>query len=133
MADDPPWLTLSEAAVRSGLHRDAIRSRARRGLIPSRHDNRGQWLVQLPAEAMTMDGQANGHDVDREVTTLNEPVADLQAEVAELRVALARAEADRDAARTVAKAEVAARDEVVGELRAMLADARRPWRRRWVG
>jgi hypothetical protein len=126
MADEPSWLTMSEAAARSGLHRDAIRSRARRGLIPSRRDNRGQWLVQLSAEAMTTLDQGDDHD-------LAMVVADLQAEVADLRVALARAEADRDAAKTVAVAEVAAKDVLVAELRKLLDDARRPWWRRWVG
>jgi hypothetical protein len=58
-------------------------------------------------------------------------VADLQAEVADLRVALARAEADRDAAKTVAEAEVAAKDVLVAELRKLLDDARRPWWQRW--
>ncbi len=46
---------------------------------------------------------------------------------------MARAEADRDAARTVAIAEVAAKDVVIDELRAMLAEYRRPWWRRWLG
>jgi hypothetical protein len=59
-------------------------------------------------------------------------VADLQAEVADLRVALARAEADRDAAKTVAVAEVSAKDALIMELRKLLDDARRPWWRRWL-
>jgi exoribonuclease II len=125
MADEPSWLTMSEAAERSGLHRDAIRSRARRGLIPSRRDNRGQWLVQLTADALAMGDQANGHDLAMVVT-------DLQAEIADLRVALARAEADRDAAKAVAMAEVMAKDALVAELRKLLDDARRPWWRRWL-
>jgi hypothetical protein len=59
-------------------------------------------------------------------------VTDLQAEIADLRVALARAEADRDAAKAVAMAEVMAKDALVAELRKLLDDARRPWWRRWL-
>ena len=81
-----------------------------------------------------------------------EALAELKEEAAELRVALARAEAERDSAKAVAAAmvkaaklataaelaavrqqletEVAARNAVIEELRAMLADLRRPWWRR---
>src|SRR4051794_2702024 len=46
--DEPPWLTLNEAAERSGTNRETLRSRARRGLLNSRRGNTGQLLVQLP-------------------------------------------------------------------------------------
>src|SRR5215213_7302829 len=92
---EPPWLPLSEAAERTGLDREAIRSRARRGLIPSRKGNQGQTLVQVPVTALD---QAAGHPV----AAMHEAMADLQAEVADLRVALARSEAERDAARATA-------------------------------
>ena len=45
-----PWVTVSEAASRSGRHVDAIRSLVRRQRLPARKNNSGQWLVQLPAE-----------------------------------------------------------------------------------
>ena len=57
MADEDPWFGLSEAAQRSGLAREAIRTRARRGQITSRKGNRGELLVQLPAELLTGSGQ----------------------------------------------------------------------------
>jgi hypothetical protein len=71
-------------------------------------------------------------------------VAELMAEVAELRELLARAEVEREAARAIATAEVkaareaaaaevAAKDQLLAEFKAMLAEARRPWWRRWVG
>ena len=82
-------------------------------------------------------------------------MAELTAEVAEPREQLARAEVEREAARAVATAEiaaaktsaaaegkaaretalaeVAAKDQVIAELKAMLAEARRPWWRRWIG
>jgi hypothetical protein len=126
MTDEPPWLTMTEAAAQTGLHRDAIRSRARRGLIPTRRGNRGQVLVQLTAAAMATPGQDDDHD-------LAVVVADLQAEVTDLREALARAEATRDAAMTTAKATLEAKDILVAELQKMLEDARRPWWRRWMG
>jgi hypothetical protein len=81
-------------------------------------------------------------------------MAELTAEVAELREQLARAEVEREAARAVANAEiaaaktsaaaevkaaretalaeVAAKDQVITELKAMLSEARRPWWRRWM-
>src|SRR3954447_24218008 len=136
LTDERPWFGLTEAAEMTGLDREALRSRARRGLIPSRKGNRGQLLIQVPADL------ANGHDrdddrddreADRDLARMRASMTDLSAEVGELRVELARAEAERDAARTIAIAELAAKDAVVAELRAMLADAGRPFWRRWWG
>ena len=55
------------------------------------------------------------------------------AEVVELRELLAKAEANAQAARDLATGQVAAKDELIAELKAMLAEARRPWWRRWMG
>src|SRR3954452_7850208 len=117
--DERPWLTLSEAAGASGLDREAVRPRARRGLIPRRRDNRGQWLVQLPPD---LDhghdrGPDRGPDHGQETALTmvghgQEVVADLLAEVAELRHALGRTEG-----------ELAAKDALADELRAALAKA----------
>ena len=94
MAEEDPWLTLSEAAQRSGLAREAIRTRARRGQITSRKGNRGELMVQLPADLLTGPGQVmTGSQADL--------VADLLAEVADLRERLARAEAGLEAATAV--------------------------------
>ena len=120
MADDLPWLGLTEAAAVTGLAREAIRARARRGLIPSRKGNDGRVVVQVPAGLTAEAGQGEAG-----------LVAELTAEVADLREALARAVAERDAAMAVRMAEVAAKVELVEELRAMLAEARRPWWRRF--
>jgi hypothetical protein len=54
MTDDQPWHSLTEAARLTGLDREAIRSRARRDLLPSRKNNRGELLVQLPAELLVV-------------------------------------------------------------------------------
>jgi hypothetical protein len=129
-----PWLSLSEAAELTRLDREALRSRARRGLIPSRKGNRGQLLIQVPADLAdghSRDDDRDGRDADRELAGMRAAMTDLSAEVGELRVALARAEADRDAAKAIASAELAAKDQVIAELRAMLAELRRPWWRRW--
>ena len=151
MAEEGPWLSLTEAAQRSGLAREAIRARARRGLIPSQKGNRGDMLVQLAADLLAGHGrELAGAPADT--------VADLLAEVADLRERLARVETERESARTVATAEiaaakagaaaeVAAKEAVLAEVRAQvereiargdaladqLAEARRPWWRRWLG
>lgn len=126
MADEEPWLSLTEAAERTGLAREAIRARARRGLIRSRKGNRGETLVQLPAGLVAEAGQG-------EAGPSAELLADLTAEVAELRTALARAEAAADTAKAVAEAKVEAMEVLLAELRADLAWHRRPWWRRLVG
>lgn len=132
--DERPWLSLSEAAELTGLDREALRSRARRGLISSRKGNSGQLLIQVSADLANGHGRGDdrdGREPDRDLAVSRAAVTDLVAEVGELRLALARAEAERDAARAIASAELAAKDQVIAELRAMLAELRRPWWRRW--
>ena len=138
MADPRPheqqWLDLSEAAAMTGLDPEAIRSRARRGLIPHRTDDQGRWLVQIPPGSVTADDRARSVESN---AVLGEAVTELQAEVAGLREALARAEAGRDATERAAEIEVAllraelgqARDRagrLEGEPRAMLAERTGP-------
>src|SRR5690349_20224375 len=95
-----PWLTLSEAAARSGRHIDALRALARRGRLERRKGNAGQWLVRLP-ESLPQDDSGVALAGD---SGMAEAVAELKEEVAELRVALARAETQAEAAKTVAAA-----------------------------
>ena len=57
-------------------------------------------------------------------------MTDLLAEIAEVREALARSMAERDAAVTVGEARVAAVRELADRLTAELAEARKPWWRR---
>ena len=137
-ADDAaPWMTLSDAAERTGRHIDALRSLVRRKRLPARKGNGGQWLVQLPAELSTQHDKVN--DLGTGLGS-DEVITGLMAEVTELREALARAEAEAQAARDTAgyrvaavRAEVEAKDALIAELKAMLAEARRPWWRRWIG
>src|SRR4051812_10484707 len=44
--DGPEWLTLTDAAARSGYSRDALRQRIRRGTLPHTKDNVGQLRVR---------------------------------------------------------------------------------------
>ena len=144
MADEAPWLTLTEAAQRSGLAREAIRARARRKLIPSQRGNRGELLVQLPADLLAEAGQGMAAPLAGEVAGLSAAMADLLAEVAELREKLARLEAEQGMAKAVAVAEqaaavaeanskAAALRELVDELKQQLAESRRLWWQRLLG
>jgi hypothetical protein len=131
------WLTLSEAAGRSGLHREALRARAKRKQLPSQRNNLGQLLVMLPPDLLTpAQGAAQGA-AQAQAEQLTDLVRDLEQELAEVRATaqadLAKAIAERDAAREVAEAKVGAMERLVAELQAMLAEARRPWWRRWIG
>jgi hypothetical protein len=113
MADPQPheqqWLNLSEAAAMTGLDREAIQSLATRGLIPYRTDDQGRWLVQIPPGSVTADNRARSVVSN---AVLSEMVTALLAEVAGLREELGQA---RDRA-----------DRLEGELRAILAEVRRP-------
>jgi hypothetical protein len=51
-AIEAPWLTLAEAAERTGRHIDALRTMVRRGKLERRKGNSGQWLVRLPTEGL---------------------------------------------------------------------------------
>jgi hypothetical protein len=131
--DTAPWMTLSEAAERTGRHIDALRSLVRRKRLLARKGNGGQWLVQIPTDPLTQPDKVSDLASD-------EVVAGLMAEVTELRESLARAEAEAQTARDTAgsrvaavRAEVEAKDALIAELKAMLAEARRPWWRRFVG
>src|SRR3954468_12048952 len=132
MADEAPWRRLSEAPRLSGLDREALRSRARRSLLPSRKNNRGELLVQVPSELLTEVDRDGDYPSNTEIAGMRVALADLTAEVTELQTALARSEAQRDAAESVALAQVEAKAQVVAELREQVAWLRRPWWRRWL-
>lgn len=146
MADtepDPPLLPLAEAAAKTGRHPEALRAMARRGRLKTVRGNDGRLLVELPAgqepaaagerpaAAAAMTGQQP--DLAGQVAELEAAMAELREELLAARLTAGRAEAERDAARAIAAAETAALRELVVELRAELAAARRPWWRRWLG
>jgi hypothetical protein len=138
MDDDqtPAWLPLAEAAHRLGITVDALRKRARRGLVEVRKGNDGRINVLVTGQP------AAGQEPDN----LDE-VLDLRAEVERWRslaeergLALARAEAQVEAARAVAvadvataRAEVEAAERIVADLKAQVAWHRLPWWRRLLG
>jgi hypothetical protein len=156
------WLNLSQAARRLGWPREKLRSLARRSRLEVRRTNTGELLVKLTPELLAQAGSpgsapglADGsaqrltavagegspwaeHALAR-LAALEVAQADAEAQVVLLKVELAQARAEREAARAVAMADVAAaqaeaafKDELIVELKAMLADARRPWWRRWL-
>ena len=92
-ADDrTPWLSLTEAAAQTGRHIDALRSLVRRGRLPARKSNNGQWMVQIPSGPNGPQTQSDlatnlAHDVRDRGT--DEVISSLMAEVTELREKLA--------------------------------------------
>jgi hypothetical protein len=129
-AGERSWFSLSEAAARSGRHIGALRSLARRGRIPARKGNGGQWLVQLPDDELPKPGLAAGSPSG---LGDDDAMGEFMAEVVELRERLAKAEAKADAARDLAIGQLAAKDEVIADLREQVAWHRRPWWRWWRG
>ena len=114
-----PWLTLTEAASRTSRHIDAIRAMTRRGKLERRKGNAGQWLVRLPEavpESLARPGRVG--DSGNALGTvppgiggdsaMAEALSELREELADLRVALAEAKGEADAAKRIAAAEVEA-------------------------
>ena len=133
------WLTVSEAATRTGLHIDRLRSMIRRGKLEKRRGNRGEWLVLVPAEMVTgsdqakasadrVDGSAEGgsDQVDGSVMLkLTEALTELAALEHELGAALTRSAVAE--AETANLREALAKSEARGDwLEAQLAEARKP-------
>lgn len=154
------WLPLAEASQRLGVTVDSLRKRVRRGHVMARKGNDGRVLVHVPVQP---DGQptAGRWPADGEAWLddgLAEELAAARADVERWRVlagqrevALARAEAQAEAVRAVAIADVAtarteveAKELVLAELRQVIeheraranrleAELRRPWWRRLIG
>ena len=90
-------------------------------------------MVRLPAELPADPSPADGPADEWTMATLNAEVAELREELAGLRAGL-------KAANDVAEARLAAKEELIQELRKMLGslraeiqEMRRPWWRRWFG
>lgn len=129
-AQDGSWLTLSEAAERSGLHKEALRAKAKRGQLQARKNNRNETLVMLPPDMLrAAQGGAQGA-AQAQVDQLVELVRSLEdeltgarasaaAEMSELRIELARTQARLGAAEDVARAGIeAARREAEAQIAA---------------
>jgi predicted RNase H-like nuclease (RuvC/YqgF family) len=166
------WINLTQAAKRLGWPRERLRSAARRRTIETRRaHNSGELLVLLTSELLAQAQPTEAHGPTRRSTreaaeadgarehlaSLETSLDDAEAQVANLRAELAKTQAERDAAKAIARAEVeamrqqletevAARNAVIEELKAgleherarserldgMLAELRRPWWRRWL-
>jgi hypothetical protein len=135
--NEVPLLPLAEAAARIGRHPEALRSVIRRGRLEAVRGNDGRLLVRLPADPR----QGVDRVTTEEAAAEADLVTELQAEVAEPRVAVARLEAGREAAERARVTEPAAKGTLVEELRGRaeraeadaarlrgeLAEVRRPW------
>ena len=121
------WVSLPEAARRLGVTTRAIRGRIRRGTLESRPRGNTGREVYLPSSAvatLTLPHPAVlPQDADSEVERLRAELADTLDELAEVRVALARAEGQLTARTEVVDALRADRDRLAAEV----ADLRRPW------
>jgi hypothetical protein len=108
---DGEWLTIAAAARQLKVSSRAIRGRIDRGTIQWKAaGNAGKLVLVHPEDTPADDPGAGPEDeVDR-----------LREELMEARVAQARAEERAAALR-----------ELVDELKAQLAEARRPWWKRW--
>lgn len=144
------WLPLNEAARRLNLSTEAVRARIRRGQIESRRGNDGRLTVLVDVQPESEQRSASPNS-DETILRLRAEIDEARADAdhwrglaeergerairAEERAEAARAvaTADVEAARRVAEAEIAAKQELIEELKAMLAEARRPWWRRWRG
>jgi hypothetical protein len=97
-----------------------VRGRIRRGTIEWKAAGNAGKLVLLPSADgsgdTSRDGSEDADDTEAFALEL------LREELAEARVAQARAEE-----------RATAKDELIADLKAMLAEARRPWWRRWMG
>jgi hypothetical protein len=168
MADDAqgaagqrPAVSLAEAARLTGRHPEALRALARRGRLVTRRGNDGRLLVELPADLMpeqrpAKSGQepaaagqrpAEWPDLAGQVADLETLVGELRDELMAAKLTIGRLEAERDAAKSLTAAEVAAvraevtaKDMLIEELRTLLtglrgelAEARKPWWRRLFG
>jgi hypothetical protein len=126
------WIPLGEFARRLGIARASVYGRIKRGTLEAKRGNRGGYLVQWPPPAHEGSGdvvsdvalQGNSQSRDNSATVVGDVVG-LQAELAqlrerlavleherqkmaELRMALSRAEAKVEAVTALAKGEVEA-------------------------
>jgi hypothetical protein len=94
-----PWLTISDAARQTGRNLDAMRALVRRGRLPRRKGNRGEWLVQLPEAAARADSDTDSDTaLDSALDNgLDSGLAVLREQVVTLHLSLVRTEGRLDA------------------------------------
>lgn len=155
-------LTLTEAAAHTGHTREALRQRVKRGSLQAVKGNDGQVRVHLrdladllpPDETGVDPGQPSDATTDPALVVLVATVADLRADLGHTRSTLDKTVADhlvnlgqaqeranqaiteRDQARQEredARVQAAHAEGQVSALREALAEAQRPFWRRWLG
>jgi chromosome segregation ATPase len=153
VAEQPgPSVGVVEAAGLLGQSPDAIVSALQRHALQGWCDERGEWRVAVAALSSLLDGRDVLGFLRDQLDRLQDEVRqaraaadaarrqaeDRQAAVADLRVALARAEERIKAVEAVAiadvataQAEAAAKDQVIAELRAITEWHRSPWWEQW--
>jgi hypothetical protein len=150
--DDLRWLTLTEAAARTGHSREALRQRVRRGKLRAQKGNDGVMRVDAQALADLPPPESPGDDHAVSVDGMNDTVLDLlQVALDDLRVSLDREKSEHGRTRAAldkalddrlddhgraeraeaqVKAEARRADEAERRLaatEAALAEARTPW------
>lgn len=126
-------MTLSAAASRLGWHRHKVESRARRDVWPRRAPNRGtahEYLIPASLLAEPPTEPERSHDRAQPDDAMTEAMAELAAEVTQLRTeaAAAKAELTAEQRRSADLSATVSAERARGDrLEAALADARRPW------
>jgi hypothetical protein len=140
------WLNLTEAAHRLGWSRERLRSQARRGRVRTMRGNAGELLILVNDDltgTVTADLTRPGRGAKGGQTgTVKAAPTGQEEELARLRAALAKVEAERDQLRgdlleareRIGRAEerVAGKDALLEELRRQNDWLRLPWWRRWL-
>lgn len=146
------WLPIATAARRLGISPKAIRGRIERRTIVWKQDgNRGRLVLVHPGDGPGA-APEGPRDVpwDGEAEVAAEELAWLRGELAEARITIARLEEQKRAVQAVAdeqvraaravavadvataQAEIAAQEKLIEKLEEALAEARKPWWRRWL-
>ncbi len=127
---------IMEAAGCLGVSVDTVRRRIRKGEISAVRDNRGQWMLDLPDDAAPMQPTEVRTGPPAHAAMQDAYAGILRGQVKDLQARLDRAEEraerqGRELTAAVARASIAETE--VGGVREMLAEARRPTWRRWLG
>jgi hypothetical protein len=139
---DIEWISVAEAARRLKRSRASIYGRIERGtLVTKPHGNEGR-LIMWPPEGGDVTptrhpDSEEDEELRREIARLRDTIDAMAHDLADLEGKLATANADKTAAQAIAAAQVAAKDEVVAELKRELEHHRqlaaRPWWKRLLG
>jgi hypothetical protein len=123
-----PVVSVAEAARRLGRTVDGVRGLVRRGKLTAKRGNDGKLLIVLPTGGDESDDEAGALALLRDqLEEIRDQLENWRLAAEEARLALAKAEGERDAAQAVALAKEQAAERLIAELRAQLAEARRPW------